>query len=354
MRVMIVGGNQMKYFASRYYNYANKLANGFIRNNHTVVRFFDRDISRLSNIFRSRKMGVGSANERLLDQVSDFEPDLILFVHADVIRPVTLEHLKGRFPGVKLAQVGVDSLFMPGNVQRLNTKSPHVDATFLTTAGEGLKKISGGRPAYYIPNIVDSGMETGQAFDADCDIDLVFVCGSFDAEGGDPRLATLDVIRERLPDIRFPYHVDHETGGLWGANYMRTLGRSKCGLNLSRQREGPINIGKAEDLYIYSSDRVSQLTGNGVLTLTHEQFYLDQLFSEDEMIFFSSNDDLVDKIAYFLDNDGERRRIAKNGWKKAHEELNERLAAQYIIDIMFREKLSHPYIWPTEKVVSPG
>ena len=49
MRVMIVGGNQMKYMASRYYDYANKLGNGFTRNNHMVVRFFDRDVARLEN-----------------------------------------------------------------------------------------------------------------------------------------------------------------------------------------------------------------------------------------------------------------------------------------------------------------
>ena len=351
MQVMIVGGNQMKYFAPRYYDYAHKLSNGFIRNNNTVLRFLDRDVSRLSNIFRSRKMGVGSANKKFLRQIAEFQPELVVFHHSDVISPETLCRIKESHPDIKLAQVGVDPLFMPGNVQRLNTKSPHVDATFMTTAGESLKKISGGRPAYYIPNIVDSGMETGRAFDADCDIDLIFVCGSFDREGGDPRKATLDVIRERLPDIRFPYHVDYETDGLWGADYMRTLGRSKCGLNLSRQREGPFNLAKPEDLYIYSSDRVSQLTGNGVLTFTHEQNHFDQLFTEDEMVFFKSNEDLVEKIAHYLENDDGRRRIAKNGWKKAHRELNERLAAQYIVDVLFREELSHPYIWPTEMVI---
>ncbi len=351
MRVMIVGGNQMKYFAPRYYDYASKLSNGFIRNNHTVLRFFDRDISRLSNILRSRKMGIGPANEKFLRQVSQFQPELIIFHHADVIRPQTLDRVKESHPGVKLAQVGVDPLFMPGNIERLNAKSPHLDATFMTTAGEGLKKISGGRPAYYIPNFVDSGMETGRAFDSDCDIDLIFVCGSFDREGGDPRKATLEVIRERLPDIRFPYHVDYETDGLWGADYMKALGRSKCGLNLSRQREGPLNLATPEDLYIYSSDRVSQLTGNGVLTFTHEQNHFDRLFTGDEMVFFSSDEDLVEKIAHYLENEDARRRIAKNGWEKAHRELNERLAAGYIVDVLFRDGLSHPYIWPTEQVI---
>ena len=51
MQVMIVGGNQMKYMASRYYDYANKLGNGFIRNNHTVLRFFDRDSELVGTLY---------------------------------------------------------------------------------------------------------------------------------------------------------------------------------------------------------------------------------------------------------------------------------------------------------------
>ena len=75
MRVMFAGGNQMKYAARRYYDYANKLANGFVRNNHTVIRFLDRDVSRLSNVFKSRKLGIGAANRKFLAQVAEFEPD---------------------------------------------------------------------------------------------------------------------------------------------------------------------------------------------------------------------------------------------------------------------------------------
>ena len=351
MRVMIAGGNQMKNFAPRYYDYANKLANGFIRDNHTVLRYLDRDTSRLSNVFRMRKLGLGVANDKFLQHVAVFQPDLILFIHADVIRAGTLRQIRDSHPEIKLAQVSVDSLFMPGNIKRINAKSSLMNATFMTTAGEGLRKISGGRPAYYIPNIVDPSIETGLAFDADCYIDLIFACGSFDAEGGDPRKAVLDLIGERLTRIRFSRHVDNETGGLWGADYMKAMGRSKCGLNLSREREGPLNIAKPEDLYIYSSDRVAQLTGNGVLAFTHEQYHLDKLFTEDEMVFFRSNEDLIDKIAHFLENEDERRRIARNGWEKAHRDLNERLAADFIVDVLFREELSHPYIWPTEQVI---
>ena len=351
MRVMIVGGNQLKYVASRFYDYANKLGNGFIRNNHAVLRFFDRDVARLSNIFRSRKMGVAGANKSLLQQARSFEPDLAIFIHADVITPETLSQLRENHPNVKLAQLSIDPLFIPGTIVRLNQKSALLDATFITTAGKGLNKISGGQAAYYIPNIIDPSMETGRAFETGGDIDLIFACGSFDKHGGDPRKTTVDLIRQRLPQIDFPEHVAYETGGLWGSDYVGTLGRSKCGLNLSREREGPLNLAAPEDLYVYSSDRVSHLTGNGVLTFSHRKYSLDKLYCEDEMVYYDTDEDLVSKIAYFLKNDDMRRKIAKKGWEKAHRELNERLGAQFIMDVLFDNKLSHPYIWPTEKIV---
>ena len=85
--------------------------------------------------------------------------------------------------------------------------------------------------------------------------------------------------------------MDNETGGLWGADYVDAMGRSKCGLNLSREREGPFNLATPQDLHVYSSDRVASLTGNGVLAFTHTKFDLDILFSEEEMVFYNSNDE---------------------------------------------------------------
>lgn len=350
MRIMIVGGNQLKYTASRYYDYANKLANGFIRNGHAVIRFFDRDMARLGTLIRSRKLGRPKANKALLGQVASFEPDLVVFVHADVILPETLTLLRDQAPNTALVQINVDPLFMPGTVSRVGDKSPLLDASFMTTAGAGLKKISGGKPAYYIPNIVDPSMESHRAFATDTDIDLIFACGSYDREGGDPRKASVDVVRERLPDINFLHTVDNTSGGIWGIDYMRTLGRSKCGLNMSREREGPLNLGTADDFHVYSSDRVAHLTGNGVLAFTHARYHMDQLFSADEMVFYDSNEDLADKIVHYLGNDAERKRLAENGWKKSHAHYNERLAADFILDVALGRAPSHTYAWPTDAV----
>ena len=93
--------------------------------------------------------------------------------------------------------------------------------------------------------------------------------------------------------------------------------------------------------------------GNGLLAFSDRRFSLDRLFDDDEMVFYESDDDLVEQLKRHLSDDGLRRRMAENGWRKAHEHLNERKATQYIIDVLFRERLSHPYIWPTEPVVAP-
>ena len=351
MRIFVVGGNQMQYFGRRYYGYADKLCNGFVRNNHTICRFFDRDVARMENVFRSRAFGVKGANKQFLQQISEFQPDLVVFIHADVIQPESVERLRTMLPAVRITQISMDALFVPRNIENVNAKSHLLDANFVTTAGVGLRKVSGGRPTYYIPNITDPSIETGHAFEETCDIDLVFACGSFDKEGQDPRKVTLDLISQNMAQINFARHVRVETGGLWGAEYMNSLARSKCGLNLSRDQEGPHNVADDEDLYVYSSDRLSHLTGNGVLTFSHRKYSLDYLFSEDEMVFYETDQDLMDKISYYLKHDDERRRIAKNGWQKAHRELNERLTAEYIIDVLFRDGLSHSYIWPTDAII---
>mgnify|MGYP000017376502 CR=1 FL=1 len=60
--------------------------------------------------------------------------------------------------------------------------------------------------------------------------------------------------------------------------------------------------------------------------------------SQPEMVYYENDEDLVSKIAYFLENDKMRRKIAKKGWEKAHLHLNECLGAQYIMDVLSNNK----------------
>ena len=85
------------------------------------------------------------------------------------------------------------------------------------------------------------------------------------------------------------------------------------------------------------------------MTLSTRENKLEELFEEDkEIVFFSSKEELLEKVIYYKNNDAERKEIAKRGWEKFHNFFNERLVAKYILEVAFRLPLSEDYAWPTE------
>ena len=127
---------------------------------------------------------------------------------------------------------------------------------------------------------------------------------------------------------------------------------AKMGLNINRTYSEGDNYNPTtnpEELYLYSSDRISHYMGSGLLTLSTRDNKLEELFEEDkEMAFFSSKEELLEKVIYFKNHDDERKKIAQRGWEKSHNRLNERLVAKYMFEVAFRLPLSEDYAWPTE------
>lgn len=349
MRILFVGGIQEKKSAAAYYDVAPKLINGFTRNGHNVIHFADRDIARMSNFMRSRKMGIKPCNARLLKVIATYAPHLIIFKHADVILPETAAEIKHTYPHIKLAQVNVDALFNPDNVNRIRSKAAYMDANFITTAGSAMNKVKAGdAPVYFMPNPVDASHESERAFEKNDKtmFDLFFAYGS--APDGDPRQMIPRGIQNGIPELKFNLRVCSENGGLWGAEYTKQLGMSKCGLNLSRKQERDRHA-KDEDLFMYSSDRVAHYVGNGLLTYSDEAFELQHLFNEKEMVFYSTQEDLHDKLRYYMQHDDKRQKMAEAGWKRAHENYNERIVAKFIEEATFGE-LKSTFNWPQERV----
>ena len=215
MKILIVGGFLVDHFAPRFYNQQYKLANGFIRNGHTVACFFDVDTARQNSLFRSRpgRWGRAKANRLLVEQALPFAPDLVVSFHDYMIEPSTYAELRDRLPKAKFAQISVDTLFVPKIARRLRLKSSVVDATFVTTAGVGLKQVASGAPAYYLPNMTDPSIETGRAFEGMGEHDIFFACVRFDRTGTDPRKLTLDAVSQGLPDARTSFWFAKYGGG---------------------------------------------------------------------------------------------------------------------------------------------
>lgn len=307
-----------------------KLTNGLIRAGHNVVTFSDRDAARAATPLLSRKVGKRGANRRLLALAETLQPDLILLGHADTVRPLTLTAIRERLPGVRLAQWNVDPLFDADNVERLRAKMPYVDWTFVSTDGPLLAALQAdGGKAAFMPNPSDISIERGRAFERDAlPWDVFYAVGSADffrhhcGVERSPR-AIVEGLRARLPGRRFlTPGIDHVH--LTGEACNAALREAKIGLNISRRN----------DIRWYASDRMAHMMGNGLLTATERASGFGQLFAEDEMAFYSSEDELAGLLARYLEDDEARRAVARRGWYAYHNMFDSTRVARYLLGVI--------------------
>ena len=350
MRVLLVGNAGERYFGERFYGVEHKLANGYTRNGHVTHFFSDRDVARNGTLFRSSRAGRGVANARFRDVVRNFRPEMIVIVHSSLISTETFAEARQLAPGARLAQFCVDPLFRAVNVDFLSDRARTVDATFVTTAGAALARFSTAtNVSGYIPNPVDASIECGRAFERDDQaFDVFFAANASGDRPDDPRRTTPRLIAatEASLDCR---GFDGRPP-LFGHAYFRALADARMALNINSDRAETAQArAPAEQLYLYNSDRISQLMGCGLLTLSFRVNQLMELFDEDrEMVFVETPEEMRDAVLRFRRDDSRRRAIGEAGWRKSHAHLNERLVARFIEEVTFRRPLSHPYLWPTK------
>ena len=136
-------------------------------------------------------------------------------------------------------------------------------------------------------------------------------------------------------EIRFNILGINNNQPIWAENYRRELSKSKMALNLSQ----------GEPLKFYSSDRLAQLVGNGILTFVDIKTKLNKLFSNKEVVFYKDIKDLSKKINFYKNSHNIRNKIAKNGMKKYHKYMNSKIIASYIINKTLNINKNIKYYW---------
>ncbi len=123
---------------------------------------------------------------------------------------------------------------------------------------------------------------------------------------------------------------------IWADSFFKSISNAKMGVNLSRG--SPIKY--------YSSDRITQLIGNGLLTFIHEDTHYNNFFTNKEVIFYNDISSLSSQIQKFAKDDFLRKRIAKNGKKKYMKFFNSTIVADYIINNTFDINYKrNKYMW---------
>ena len=107
-----------------------------------------------------------------------------------------------------------------------------------------------------------------------------------------------------------------------------------------------VNLSRGHPIKYYSSDRITQLIGNGLLTFIHTDTHYNNFFSDDEVIFYSNISSLSEKIQRFAKDDSMRKKIAKRGKKKYMKYFNSTIVADYIINNTFDISYNkNKYMW---------
>ena len=317
-----------------FYNTGKRINNGFIRLNHSVLEFSDRDIisyyRNLSDLNGSKKL-----NSKLLEVISNYVPDIIILGHADLIKTETLQYIKKNYPNIKMAQWFLDRMDSNWikNKRRFLDKIQLMDASFCTTDPKSLN-LSKGHRTFYLPNPVDTSFETLKNYQNKFFNNDVFFAMSHGVHRGilkkgkfDERENFINKLIKLTPDIRFDLYGMNGIQPIWADNYLYAISQAKIGLNLSQ--------GKAAKFY--SSDRFSQLIGNGLLVMIDEKTKIGNFFNNDEIVLYKNVNDLSEKIIKYSNDNKLRNYIAKKGREKYFKYFNSTIIADFIINKTFEK-----------------
>ncbi len=328
-----------------FFNTGRRINNGFIRLGHSVLGFSDRDIQKYYksiNDFRGAK----TLNDKLKKTCYNYKPDLIVLGHADLISSEQIAELKNDYPNIRIGQWFLDPLNKNGpdyqrNKQRVLDKINVVDASFLTTSPTALDFLPNKKNNFYIPNPCDKSFETLNNYNNSCNIDVFFALshgvhrGVLKSGKIDDRVNFVNKLIDKTANVKFDIYGLNNIQPIWADHYFKTISNAKMGLNLSR----------GDAIKYYSSDRITQIMGNGLACLIDEKTQYRDFFSDNEMVFYKNINDLSEKITKISHDEKLRKKIARNGKAKYMRYFNSTLVAEYIIEKTLSSKNKKKYYW---------
>ena len=106
-----------------------------------------------------------------------------------------------------------------------------------------------------------------------------------------------------------------------------------------------LNLSRGTPIKYYSSDRITQIVGNGLVCLIDEKTQYRDFFNNSEMVFYKNVSDLSEKILKISRDEKLRKKIAKNGKKKYMKYFNSSLVAEFIINKTLGIESKKKFFW---------
>ena len=326
-----------------HYNTGRRLNNGFVRLGHNVLTLSDRDLIHENKNLLDPK-GKKNLQNNLIESSINFKADCLILGHADSVTNETLDFIKSKNKNLKICQWFLDPLGKNGpdyikNNKRIRDKAHLMDATFLTSNPSVLlKKVNN---SYFMPNPSDESFEVLKNYQNKCENDVFFAMshgvhrGELKKGKTDNREIFINKLRKLNKDIIFDIYGMNNVQPIWGDKFIEKISKSTMGINLSRGK--PVKH--------YSSDRIAQLLGNGLLTFIDRKTCFNDFLSDKEIIFYDNIEDLSYKINKYKKDTKEAKKIAKRGRDTYLKKFNSTIVSDFILSKLFNYKSKNKFVW---------
>ena len=321
-------------------NLANKISNGFAKNQISIINFSDRS-------YVKSKFFIYALENEVKNIVKNYNPNLILLGHTNLLSLSFLQEIKFYNPGLRIAFWYEDSVNKNGpdfnkNISFLEKYKSVVDQYFVTTNKYHVQASIPKNKLNYIPVPCSASTENLDLYKTKNHEFDIFFASSHGVNRGvlkknkiDERYNFLKLLIEKSKNITYNIFGYDNISPVWGDKFYDEISKCKFGLNLSR----------GKPTKHYSSNRIATLIANGIPTLIDQNTKFNDFFSNNEVIFYKNIDDLIVKINFYKKNENARKKIGFNGKKKYFKIFNNQIVADYILSKTLKTKPNFKYIW---------
>ena len=318
---------------------AHKISNGLIRNGHDVINFDYRNSN--FKLFQSYDV-----DQKITEIVNNYQPDLVLFGHNNVLKRNTLLNLKEKF-NCKTAIWYEDHVIKgdpnyKNNISLLEKNNDLIDEYFITTSPDIIKTKINNKKINFLPIPVDPNIENENFYEINKTKDLFFALshgvnyGKLKKNTNDERSIFINELL-RISNNKFNFHFlglfNEEPK--WNYEFNKEISISKTALNLSRG--GPSKY--------CSSNRIATLMGNGILPFIDEKIKYQDFFNNDEIEIYKNPKDLITKLDNIKSNNKMLIKRSKNAKKSYFNYFANTIVAESIIFKLFNTSKKHKYVW---------
>jgi len=323
MRVFFVA--ETKDFTHRLFlDASRKFVKGFTRLGHDAQVFSCNDAQAALTPLRrpafSRFWWKRRTRGLLLRQMKLYKPDLV-FVNCRMADPDTIVLMRDAAPKAFFASVDgeIRPESRPGRVET----AAKVDLLFTVYGANGQRALREvGVKCIFMPWPCDPDLEHRHAVAENWLSDVIFT-GKLKHRHVPTDPMRTEIISRLARMQGCAVYGCFNRPFLGGMDYYYAISGAKMGLS--------VNL--ANDIQLYHSDRLIHYLACGTLVLCKRVPDSERMFQEGvHLECFDSTDEFFDLVARYLQNESERKRIARAGMEWAHREFNCQKIAGYMVD----------------------